>query len=155
VPRIELVTEIKAAPAVCFDLSRDIDLHQRSLSTSGEEAIAGRTSGLIGLGEEVTWRAKHFGVVHLHTSKITAFERPTHFRDEMTSGRFSSFVHDHHFAAWREGTRMRDVVHFRSPLGPVGAIVDALVLKRYVQRLLRERNETIRTEAERLVGVGR
>lgn len=147
-PIIELETKIQAPPALCFDLARDVDLHQRSMSKSGEEAIAGITTGLIGLGEHVTWRARHFGLTHLHTAKITAFERPSFFRDEMVAGRFASFVHDHHFTPSEGGTCMRDIVRFRSPLGLLGALVDALVLKRYLQRLLADRNQAIRAEAE-------
>jgi ligand-binding SRPBCC domain-containing protein len=149
---IELETEIRASPARCFDLSRDIDLHQRSMATSGEQAIGGRTSGLIGLSEQVTWCARHFGVTHVHTAKITAFERPDYFRDEMVSGRFASFVHDHHFDSVPAGTRMRDIVEFRSPLGPIGAIIDALVLERYLRRLLTARSQAVRAEAERGTG---
>ena len=81
----------------CFDLSRDLDLHKASMSASGEEAVAGRTSGLIGLDEEVTWRAKHFGVMHEHSARITAYDRPRHFRDVMAKGRFKRFEHDHLF----------------------------------------------------------
>ena len=85
------------------------------MSHTNEEAIAGRTTGLIGMGEEVTWRARHFGVSHLHTARITDYDRPNSFRDEMVKGRFRVFLHDHHFEATETGTRMRDVVQFRSP----------------------------------------
>lgn len=152
---IELFTEIKAPPEVCFDLSRDLDLHQRSFGHTGEEVVAGRASGLIEMGEEVTWRAKHFGLVHFHTAKITAFERPIHFRDEMLKGRFQSFVHDHDFEEISTGTRMRDLLQFRSPLGPLGAIADWLVLRHYLRRLLVTRNEAIRAEAESTDGLKR
>jgi ligand-binding SRPBCC domain-containing protein len=143
-----LVNEIKASPERCFDLSRDLDLHRRSMQHTAEEAVAGRTSGLIEFGEEVTWRARHFGVMHLHRSKITRYERPLHFRDEMVAGRFKRFEHDHLFEASAGGTRMTDVVEFRSPCGPLGALVDALVLASYMQRLLQRRNEVIKKEAE-------
>ena len=96
-PRIKIETEIRATPGRCFDLSRDLDLHLRSLAHTAERAVAGKTSGLIGLGEEVTWRGRHFGIVHEHTSRITSFDRPRHFRDEMVRGRFKSFCHDHYF----------------------------------------------------------
>ena len=146
--KIELVTCIKAAPECCFDLARDLDLHQRSLTHTGERAIAGRTSGLIEMGEEVTWRAKHFGFSHLQTARITAFERPTHFRDSMSQGRFRLFVHDHYFEGTNSGNCMRDVLEFRSPLGPLGVLVDVLVLKHYLRRLLTTRNELIQKAAE-------
>lgn len=148
VTRIELTTDIRAPREVCFDLARDLDLHVRTMSRSGEQAVAGRTSGLIGLGEEVTWRARHFGVVHHHTSRITAFDRPSHFRDSMVRGRFKMFEHDHFFDVVSGGTRMRDVLSFESPLGLLGRCVDYLALARYLGHLLEERNRMIRGEAE-------
>lgn len=59
---LELTTLIAAPVERVFDLARSIDMHQDSMKGSGESAIAGVTSGLIGEGEEVTWRARHFGV---------------------------------------------------------------------------------------------
>ncbi|MGX1761585.1 hypothetical protein ACWIG5_32525 [Streptomyces lydicus] len=35
---------------------------------------------------------------------------------------------------------MRDVVDFASPLGPVGRIVDGILLGRYMPHLIRPRN---------------
>ena len=60
-PTIYLSTFIRATPTTTFDLSRSIDLHQISTKQTQEKVIAGRMSGLIELGESVTWRAKHFG----------------------------------------------------------------------------------------------
>jgi hypothetical protein len=71
-PRIELTTRIAAPPERCFDLARDLDLHLQTMRQSGERIVGGRTAGLIGLNEEVTWSARHFGVHHRHTSRITA-----------------------------------------------------------------------------------
>lgn len=143
--RIVLVTEIRAPIAACFDLSRDLDLHARSMIASGERAIAGRTSGLIGMGEEVTWRARHFGLWHEHRSRITQYDRPRHFRDEMVAGRFRSFVHDHDFEERDGVTRMVDTLDFASP---AGSLVDRVLLAPYLRRLLRRRNRAIRLEAE-------
>ncbi|WP_345742944.1 hypothetical protein [Algibacter lectus] len=70
-PKIKLQTKIKATRNIVFDLSRSIDLHKISTEHTNEEAIAGKTSGLIGIDESVTWRAKHFGVYQNLTSKIT------------------------------------------------------------------------------------
>ena len=75
-PKIELTTEIYSSITICFDLSRSIDLHKISTAKTNEEAIAGTTSGLINLGEYVTWKATHFGIKQKLTSKITAFESP-------------------------------------------------------------------------------
>src|SRR5256885_2925999 len=97
--RITIETLIRAAPERCFDAARDLDLHMKSVAHTGERAVAGRLSGLIELGEEVTWRARHFGVTQHFTSRLTAFDRPSHFQDAMQRGAFKSFVHDHTFVA--------------------------------------------------------
>ena len=95
--RIHLETDIAAPIERVFDLARDVDLHQRSMAATNERAIGGRTSGLIGPGETVTWRARHLGRTWSLTSAITAFERPVRFVDEQTSGPFASFRHEHRF----------------------------------------------------------
>lgn len=143
-----IVTEIAAPIEVCFDLARDIDFHVRSFAATGERAVAGRISGLIGLGESVTWEARHLGVRRRFTSKVTAFDRPTYFRDEMTRGAFRSFVHDHRFEARDGVTVMTDDIAFRSPLGPVGWLVDRLFMAGYLRRLLEGRGRAIQREAE-------
>lgn len=149
-PTLELVTEIAAPVDRVFDLSRSIDLHMASTANTGERAVAGVTSGLIGLGQEVTWHARHFGIWQHLSVQITAFERPTHFADEMLRGAFRRMSHDHHFAPWAngEGTTMRDVFRFEAPLGPLGRLAEGLFLTRYLRGFLLERNRTIRATAE-------
>jgi len=60
--RIELSLYVAAPADRCFDLARSVDAHLRSTAATGERAVGGRTTGLLELGEEVTWRARHFGV---------------------------------------------------------------------------------------------
>lgn len=143
-----IVTTITAPIDLCFDLARDIDFHVRSMAGTGERAVAGRTSGLIELGESVTWEARHLGVRQRLTSRITAFDRPVYFRDEMTAGAFRSFTHDHRFELRGGATIMTDSVVFRSPLGPLGRLVDALYLKGYLRRLLQARCLVMKHTAE-------
>ncbi len=146
--KFRIETVIAAPVDVCFDLARDIDFHIRSLCDTGERAVAGRTSGLIGLGESVTWEARHLGVRQQFTAKVTAFDCPTYFRDVMTRGAFRSFAHDHRFEAHGGGTVMVDEVEFRSPFGPLGWVVDAVFMTGYLRRLLEGRCQAIKREAE-------
>lgn len=76
-------THINAPVQRCFYLSLNIDLHQDSTAQTRERAVAGVTTGLIGLGERVTWRGRHFGVMLRHTSEIAAYGAPTFFEDVM------------------------------------------------------------------------
>ncbi|MEA2337602.1 MAG: hypothetical protein QOE82_1609 [Thermoanaerobaculia bacterium] len=146
---ITIDTMVRASPERCFDASRDLDLHLESMGHTGERAVAGKTSGLIGLGEQVTWEGRHFGIRQRFTSHITAYDRPRHFQDSMLRGAFRSFVHDHHFEPCAQGTVMKDVLTFRSPFGIVGAIVDRLVMARYLTRLLTQRNAIVKAVLER------
>ncbi len=147
-PKIILRTEIKAEKNVVFDLSRSIDLHKISTKHTDEEAIAGKTSGLIGLGESVTWKARHFGAYRILTSKITELDFPNYFADQMIEGAFHSFRHEHRFSDTPNGTIMTDVFTYKSPYGILGRFVDAIFLQRYMESLLQKRNEVIREFAE-------
>jgi ligand-binding SRPBCC domain-containing protein len=146
--QIELSTHINAPIERCFDLARSIDLHLESTKQTGERAIAGRTSGLIGLGETVTWRARHFGIWQNLTSKITAFNYPNSFTDEMVSGAFKSFTHQHLFYAIHNQTVMKDIFIFESPFGMLGEMVNYLFLGRYMTHLLKKRNNVLKDAAE-------
>ncbi|SDS43873.1 hypothetical protein SAMN04515667_2180 [Formosa sp. Hel1_31_208] len=116
-PLIEINTFINADLQTCFDLARNIDFHQTSLEHSKEKVVAGKTNGLIALNEWVTWEARHFGVKQKLISKITAFESPTYFADEMVSGAFKAFKHEHIFLQKGNQTIMIDKFHFETPYG--------------------------------------
>jgi ligand-binding SRPBCC domain-containing protein len=147
-PTITITTLIHASRERCFDAARDLDLHVSSMEGSGERAVAGRTTGLIELGEQVTWEGRHFGIRQRFTSEITAFDRPRYFQDSMRKGAFRSFVHDHHFEAVAEGTMMKDVLTFRSPLGLLGRFVDEVIMTAYMRRLLTKRNDALKAALE-------
>ncbi|GAA3413522.1 SRPBCC family protein [Paenibacillus hodogayensis] len=147
-PVIRTSVFIRAEPEVCFDMARSIDIHMESTSQTNEIAVGGRRSGLIELGETVTWEATHFGVRQRLTAKITAFDRPHRFVDEMVSGAFRRFEHEHRFVKENEGTRMEDTFDYSSPWGPLGRLADQLFLYRYMERLLLKRNQYIKDCAE-------
>jgi ligand-binding SRPBCC domain-containing protein len=147
-PIIVLRTAVNAPPLRCFDLARDVDLHQRSTAASRERAVGGVTSGLLGPGDEVTWEATHFGVRQRLTSRITEFDPPRRFTDEMVRGAFRRFRHEHQFLATDGGTEIVDRFDYTSPLGPLGWLADNLFLRRYMSRLLRDRNAYLKQVAE-------
>lgn len=140
-PTIVLTTVIPAPPEACFALSLSVDAHTASMRRSGERAVAGVRSGVMGPGDTVTWRARHFGVPFRMTSRITAHDAPRRFVDEQVAGPFRRWWHEHRFEAVPGGTRMTDTVEFTAPAGPLGRWVERLVLTRYMTRLLGARND--------------
>ena len=146
--RFELESFIGATTAEVFSASLDIDAHLGSMEASGEEAIAGVTSGQIALGETVTWRAKHFGIMWTMTSRITELDRPHRFVDEQVRGPFKAFRHEHVFHSHDGGTRMIDRIVFEAPFGPLGTIAEKAVLGAYLPKLIARRNDFLRTQLE-------
>jgi ligand-binding SRPBCC domain-containing protein len=145
---VRVLTEIRAPAERVFDLARDVDLHTASMRRHGEVAVAGRTSGLLELGEAVTWQARHFGITMRLTARIVEFERPRRFRDSMVRGPLARLDHEHRFRPRDGQTVMEDVFDFASPLGPLGWLVDRFVLASYLRRLLCARADAIKDAAE-------
>jgi ligand-binding SRPBCC domain-containing protein len=147
-PTIHLTTFVAAPAQRVFDLARSIDLHRKSMAHTEEEAIAGTTSGLIGLNETVTWKAKHLRRVRILKSRITAMEPPLSFTDEMVDGDFKSLHHEHHFKRIDNGTLLIDIFSYEAPYGGLGRLANRLFLTNYMKRLLETRNKTIKEYAE-------
>lgn len=146
--RIHITTFIGAPVERVFNLSRSINLHSISTAHTNERAIAGTTTGLINLNETVTWQARHLFKTRQHTSKISAMESPVFFVDEMTKGDFKSFRHEHHFKPADNGTIMIDILEFESPYGSLGKFFNSIYLKKYLEKFLIKRNNTIKEYAQ-------
>ena len=146
--QIHLETLIDAPIERVFDLARSIDLHKLSMIETKEEAIAGRTTGLINLNESVTWKAIHFGIYQKLSVIITKFERPNLFVDRMIKGAFSSMEHTHKFEVIGTQTKMIDLFNFKAPLGFLGQVVEVLFLKAYMTKFLLIRNKKLKEIAE-------
>lgn len=123
-----------------FARSLSIDAHTASMADSSETAIAGVRQGQIGLGESVTWRARHFGLWLTMTSKITELEAPYRFVDEQQRGPFKRFCHEHRFTETADGTLMTDTLEVTAPWGPLGWLAERLFLRSYLNRLIDNRN---------------
>ncbi|MDI6098765.1 SRPBCC family protein [Actinoplanes sp. NEAU-A12] len=148
---IEVVSVINAATGTVFDLERDVDVHAESLAGSRETATTTTGRRQLTLGDEVTFRARHFGLRWRMTSRISAYNRPHHFVDEQTRGPFRALRHEHHFEDLGDGrTRMTDRMTIRAPFGPVGAVTTRIVLAPYLKRLLTKRAVHIKRLAEQV-----
>jgi ligand-binding SRPBCC domain-containing protein len=145
---IRLETYIQAPIERCFDLSLSVDLHHHSVAHTRERPVAGITTGVMKLGNTVTWEAVHFGIKQHLTSKITTYERPYSFTDEMIKGAFQEIKHLHEFVPQSSGTLMLDVFTFRAPLGIFGKVAEILFLTRYMKGLLLARNRYLKQVAE-------
>ena len=74
---------------------------------------------------------------------ITAFEPPLRFVDEQLAGPYSFWHHTHEFVATGGGTLIRDRVRYLLPFGPIGRLVQALVIRRQLEAIFAYRQRVI------------
>src|SRR5438477_167671 len=83
-----------------LDIALDVDAHSQSASFSAERIVEpGRLSGLLELGDLVTFEGRHFGLRQRFTAKIVELDRPRSFADEQVRGAFKRLRHVHEFHA--------------------------------------------------------
>lgn len=64
-------------------------------------------------------------------TEITQMRKPEFFVDEQRVGPYRLWHHEHSFRAVSESeTEVGDLVHYVPPLGPIGAILNALLIRR-------------------------
>lgn len=147
-PIIILDTYVKAPIGMCFDFSRDVEIHTQTTSQTLERAVGGITTGLLKKGDEVTWEAIHFGVKQKLTAKISEMNEPYTFTDVMVKGVFQSFTHTHEFIENDSGTIMKDTFEYKSPFGILGQLADRLFLEKYMRNFLVSRANELKKIAE-------
>jgi len=134
---IETDIYVNAPIELCFDMARDISLHSETVwAHTKERAVGGVVSGVIGLGQEVTFEARHFGIRQRLTARVIEFDRPYVFAEVMLKGAFKTLKHTHMFEVSGNGTLMKDVLVFTSPFGMIGKLFEAVVLERYMKAFL-------------------
>jgi ligand-binding SRPBCC domain-containing protein len=138
-PTLQLEMEINAPPETCFALLRDPRLHTATVAVH---------EGDFALGQRIRFESRTFGIRHTLVVEVTEFDPPHRVTDTMISGTFREFRHTHEFIARNGGTLMRDLVWWRSPLGPLGRLADRLFLRRKLRRLITGRNLRLKALAE-------
>ena len=69
-------------------------------------------------------------------TEITQVRKPHFFVDEQRIGPYRLWHHEHTFSALSETeTEVRDLVHYVPPLGPIGALLNALVIQRQLEAI--------------------
>lgn len=141
-PKLQLEMEIDAPPEACFTLLRDPRLHKETVAAH---------EGEFALGQRVRFESRTFGIRQVLVVEVTEFDPPHRVTDTMISGTFREFRHTHEFTEHNGGTLMRDVVVWRSPLGPLGRLADTLFLYRKLIKLITGRNVRLKALAESAV----
>ena len=65
------------------------------------------------------------------------------FVDEQRKGPYSLWRHEHHFIEIEGGVEMTDIVQYKLPLGIIGEIANALIVKRKLRRIFEFRFQKV------------
>jgi ligand-binding SRPBCC domain-containing protein len=149
-PTVARTTTVVHAPIeLVFDLARDVDEHVAALAHTAERAVPpGRRHGRLERGDVVCFQARHFGLRWRLHARIVEMERPHRFVDVQVRGPFRSLRHEHVFTATGAGTLVTDTLTLTSPAGPLRPVVDGLILRRHLLRVLQVRNAHLKRRAE-------
>jgi hypothetical protein len=94
-------------------------------------------------GTLIRYRLRIRGVAVNWLTEITEWEPPHRFVDEQRKGPYALWHHTHTFEPDGEETIMRDVVRYRVGFGPLGTLVNALVVRRDVEQIFDYRAQRV------------
>ncbi len=87
-------------------------------------------------GQVITYTVKPLlGIPLFWMTEITHVQPGSFFVDEQRVGPYSLWHHQHHFRAIPGGVEMTDLLHYRLPLGPLGAMANALFVKAQLKEI--------------------
>ena len=142
------MTIVQAPLERLWALSTRVELVKTTL---GMEPVGGVTSGFVSEGARVVWRGWKFGLPTEHHTLITGWEPPAErdgertawFQDSQERGRFAFFQHGHAFREVESAdgpvTILADHVKFALPLWLGDGVSARLLLKPFIERLVRKR----------------
>ncbi|MBA3689020.1 MAG: NAD(P)H-binding protein [Chloroflexi bacterium] len=96
-------------------------------------------------GLEIDYRVRPLlGIPLSWRSVIAQYDPPRGFRDIQVKGPYRSWDHRHSFVAEGDRTRVIDDVEYSLPLGPLGLLAYAAVVRGQLEEIFRHRTRTIR-----------
>lgn len=94
-------------------------------------------------GAEIDYVIRWQGVPMKWKTMIAAYDPPRGFVDEQARGPYSLWHHEHTFEETPDGVLIRDQVDYRLPLGPLGEIAHAVMVKNQLLEIFRFRQKAI------------
>ncbi len=77
-------------------------------------------------------------------TEIVQVHEPHSFVDEQRIGPYRLWHHEHFFRELADGrTEVRDLVHYVPPLGPLGAVLNALVIRPQLEQIFAFREQAV------------
>jgi ligand-binding SRPBCC domain-containing protein len=92
------------------------------------------------------------GIKTLWVTEITHVKDLEYFVDEQRIGPYKMWHHQHHIRAVAEGVLMEDIVSYQPPLGPLGAIANAMFIRGMLKKIFDYRTVKLEERFGRVQG---
>ncbi|MDI1235147.1 MAG: SRPBCC family protein [bacterium] len=83
------------------------------------------------------------GIAMEWVTEITHVENLKYFVDEQRFGPYALWHHQHHLKEIEGGVQMDDLLHYKMPFGPLGQIMNTLVVKQKLKQIFDYRFEKL------------
>ncbi len=97
----------------------------------------------MGIGALIEYRLNLHALPLRWLTRIEAWEPGRRFADRQLRGPYRMWHHTHTFDEDARGTVMRDLVHYALPLGPVGRLARAVLVRRDLERIFDYRRDAV------------
>lgn len=95
-------------------------------------------------GQIITYNVKPLAGIKMEwVTEITHVENLKYFIDEQRFGPYSLWHHQHHIKAIEGGVQMDDLVHYKIPFGPLGQLMNTLVVKNKLKQVFDYRHKKL------------
>jgi ligand-binding SRPBCC domain-containing protein len=106
--------------------------------------ILGSTDDIVRVGTRIRYRLRLHGIPMRWESRIAEYTENVSFADEQLSGPYRRWYHRHVFRAVEGGVAIDDIVDYELPLGPLGRLAHALVVRRQLATIFDHRARVMR-----------
>lgn len=85
-----------------------------------------------------------FNIPTTWVTEITHVNAPYFFVDEQRKGPYNLWHHQHHFKSLENGmTEMTDILHYEIPFGPLGRLLNALLISKKIDGIFEYRKKVL------------
>ena len=95
-------------------------------------------------GAEIDYQIRWLGIAMNWKTLITEYDPPLRFVDEQARGPYSYWHHEHTFEETPDGVLIHDCVDYKLPLGMLGDIAHAVMVRRQLEGIFDYRESAIR-----------
>lgn len=139
-PRLVFESVIPCSVQELWDFHGDVSALGR-LTPPGNQVTILSEDTAVRNGALHVLRVKKNGLPLVWKARISEVEPPHRFVDTAEQSPFKSWRHEHAFLEHAQGALLRDTVDYEMPFGPLGALVDRILIRKDLEAMFAHRHQ--------------